>query len=290
MSDMEINPTNFVQVIKGMNAAERKKLTLKKLIEVILEVPEPDDRVKLVDFQISQLQEAMRAVQERTNENDREIATLKQQKVTLEAENVARANEVNLLKREIQTRAENHPAAPPVAVPATDFASKIEHLQDQINEIEQYLRANNIELVGLPPPNAGETHETLIINACNALEGLDVVVRPEDIDISHPLNSRRTDGKPVHVVRFVQRKTKFAILAAKKEAANRLFKFRGSDVYINEHLSKPNRSLFAAAAEKKRTLNFKFLWTKNGVVNMRKDEQSEVITIAKERDFDKLQQ
>ena len=127
------------------------------------------------------------------------------------------------------------------------------------------------------------------MNACNSLVGLSSPVRPEDIDVSHPLKSRRSDAKPVHIVRFVHRKTKFAVLTAKKAEPNRQFKFRNQDVYINEHLNKPNRALFAAAAEKKRNLQYKFLWTKNGVINMRKDENSNIITITKEEDFLKLQ-
>ena len=161
--------------------------------------------------------------------------------------------------------------------------------QIKSNEIEQYLRANNVEIVGLPAPNTGESEETLIVNAINSLGGLPAPIAPEDIDISHSLPSQRRDGKPVHVVRFVHRKNKFAILTAKRAEANRLFKFRNNDVYINEHLNKPNRALFAAANEKKRTLGYRFLWTKSGVVNMRKDEHSEVITITKAKDFEKLQ-
>ena len=148
---------------------------------------------------------------------------------------------------------------------------------------------NNLEFVGLPAPNHGESEETLIINACNDLVGMENnPVRPEDIDISHPLNSQRRDGKPVHIVRFISRKVKYAILTAKKQDANRQFKFRDSDVYINEHLSKPNRALFATATGKKRELGYKFLWTKNGVVHMRKDEAANVITINNENDFQKL--
>ena len=102
----------------------------------------------------------------------------------------------------------------------------------QINDIEQYLRVNNLEVVGLPQPNEGETEETLLVNAFNSLIGIDTTVRPEDIDISHPLNSRRQDGKPVHVVRFLSRKTKESILTAKKREANRQFVFREKDIYI----------------------------------------------------------
>ena len=90
----------------------------------------------------------------------------------------------------------------------------------------------------------------------------------------------------MHVVRFVSRKSKFSILTAKK--SDRQLKFRNEDVYINEHLSKVNRELFAIATERKRTLNYKYLWTKGGIVHMRKEENSPSLTINNEHDLHQL--
>ena len=59
-------------------------------------------------------------------------------------------------------------------------------------------------------------------------------------------------------------------------------------MYVNEHLNKKNRSLFAAAQERKRTLNFKYVWTKSGVVHMRKTDDSDVIVINSAEDIQNL--
>ena len=126
------------------------------------------------------------------------------------------------------------------------------------------------------------------MNALNELDGLEFPVRPEDIDISHPLNSQRKDAKSVHVVRFLSRKTKSMVLTAKKRENNRQFKFRNNDVYINEHLSKHNRALFAAAQEKKRAMNYKYCWTRGGSIFMRKTEDSAVVTISSDIDLNGL--
>ena len=93
------------------------------------------------------------------------------------------------------------------------------------------------------------------------------------------------NGKNVYVVKFISRKTKANILTAKRTLNNRDFKFRGNDVFFNEHLSPTNRSLFATANDKKRTLGYKHLWTRGGTILMRKDDESEVFTIACEQDF-----
>jgi len=75
------------------------------------------------------------------------------------------------------------------------------------------------------------------------------------------------------------------ILAAKKRDANKQFKFRNSDIFINEHLSKQNRSLFATAQEKKKALQYKYCWTKGGTIHMRKTDDSAVVTISSDADF-----
>ena len=282
MADIEITPQNYIQRIKEMTPADRKRLTLKRLIEVILEAPIPDERTRVVDVQLEQLQSMMKNVTDLANQNREEIATLRTENTELKATVGAQTREIAGLKEELQEFMDENEEE-------TGFAAKFVELQDQIDKIEQYLRANNVEMVGLPAPNTGETEETLIVNAINSLNGLPEPIRPEDIDISHPLPTRRRDGKSVHVVRFVHRKNKFAVLAAKRAEENRQFKFRNNDLYINEHLNKPNRTLFATANEKKRALGYKYVWTKSGVVHMRKEENSDVITIKKAADFENLQ-
>ena len=88
------------------------------------------------------------------------------------------------------------------------------------------------------------------LSALNTLKGLNKQITGADIDISHPIPTKRCDNKRVAVVKFVSRKSKFDILSAKK--ANRNLKFRGNYIFINEHLSPVNHTLFASATEKKK--------------------------------------
>ena len=145
------------------------------------------------------------------------------------------------------------------------------------------MRVNNLEVVGLPEASIDEPEEDVLISALNSLAGLEKEIKIEYIDISHPIPTKRRDNKRVVVVKFVSRMTKFDVLSAKKQ--NRNFKYKGNDIFINEHLSPINRTLFAHAAERKKALGFKFVWTKNGVTFMRKNETSQIITISKEEDL-----
>ena len=294
MDDLTVD--NFVEKIKQMDNRERNKLKVPRLIELICELPDRNncDLATLA----SQLTELKASVDNNTKlaaVNKNEIVALNAQNETLVKQNTVLRLEVDVLKthaRECRTREENRPPPPPA--PATEDATidglrkEIVEIQAELNNIQQYLRVNNLEIVGLPEPNENEAEETLIVNALNNLAGIDVPIRHEDIDISHPLPSNRKDGKAVHVVRFISRKTKGMILSAKKQAANKQYKFRNKDVYINEHLSKQNRSLFAKAQGQKTALEYKYCWTRGGVINLRKTDNSQIVTITCEEDLANL--
>ena len=81
------------------------------------------------------------------------------------------------------------------------------------------------------------------------------------------------------MVKFVSRKSKATVLDLKRLPRNRDHKFRNNDIYINEHLTTRNKHLFNLAKDKKRSKNYKFLWTRNGKIFIRKDERSDPITI-----------
>ena len=279
MATMEdLTPLNFVQLIKQMERAERNRITAKRLIDLIVNSPEPDQKIANLEGSLNAFKTMLDHIKDVATENKTEIGALKAANQKLTDENTALKRNIEHLQHHDAGEAENERTK-----------ERISELQDQIHEIEQYLRVNNLEIVGLAQPLQGETEETVIVNALNSLHGLENnPIRHEDIDISHPLKSRRRDGKPVHIVRFISRKKKLEILAAKKREENRQFKFRNEDVFINEHLNPTNRSIFAAAAEKKKNLNYKFLWTKNGVVHMRKTEESGIITIDKIEKLEEL--
>ena len=268
----ELTPANFIERIKNMDNRDRQKLTAKRLIDLILQTHVRDPNIQLAEIRAS-----IDLVTKIATTNQGEIGTLKAENIRLNTENNKLQHETVALRRTIDEMKENQHGNN-----EDNVTNQLKDIRNQINDIEQYLRINNLEVVGLPQPGEGETEEKVLINAFNDLNGIEIVVRPEDIDISHPLNTRRQDGKPVHVVKFISRKTKEAILSAKKREANRQFVFRGNDVFINEHLSKQNRSLFAAAQEKKRTLNYKYCWTRGGNVKLRKTDTSNTINVTSE--------
>ena len=162
-----------------------------------------------------------------------------------------------------------------------NMETSIDEHEKHLNGIEQYLRVNNIEIVGLPEAEVpGAPVEKTIIEILNTLPDLVTPIKSEDIDICHVIPSDRRDKKIVAVCKFVSRKTKLEILEAKKKSRD--FKFKENNIFINEHLSPFNRKLFAAASTKKKELNYRFLWNRQGMIFMRKGEKSPIIKIDSE--------
>ena len=98
----------------------------------------------------------------------------------------------------------------------------------------------------------------------------------------HEVPSRRSDHKRVVVCHFKSRQTKDYILS--KEIKSNLRGYNNGlrveeRIYVNEHLSPENKKTFAMLSKRKRELGYKFLWTKNGICFVRKDESSNVIKI-----------
>jgi hypothetical protein len=59
-------------------------------------------------------------------------------------------------------------------------------------------------------------------------------------------------------------------------------------VYINEHLTKANRILFSKARAAGAQLKFKFVWSSNGTIYMRRSETSSLVRVSSEAVLDKL--
>ncbi|KAH9371933.1 hypothetical protein HPB48_021293 [Haemaphysalis longicornis] len=59
-------------------------------------------------------------------------------------------------------------------------------------------------------------------------------------------------------------------------------------VFVNEHLCPALKKLLGMAIAKKRECQWQFVWTKEGRILAKRDEQSNVIYIQSERDIDMI--
>ncbi|KAH9364895.1 hypothetical protein HPB48_011831 [Haemaphysalis longicornis] len=151
-------------------------------------------------------------------------------------------------------------------------------LSERCDELEQYQRLNNIEVKGAP----AESDPVTVLQKIG--EAVGESIDATDIDICHWVSTPKRGVKNI-VVRFVRRSKRNDVLAKcrkKRVDCSILGCAQKTPLFVNEHLTQKNKALLSAAIQKKKEVGWKFAWTTNGRVLVRRDEDSPVIHIAHE--------
>lgn len=150
-------------------------------------------------------------------------------------------------------------------------------LEERLSDLEQYSRMNDVIISGLKvkPRNflqavngvGGENglmhEETTEEQVASFLKDHDIDVDISSIEACHTLPVKKTKGSkpsksppaiPAIIVRFANRKHKVALL---KQGKN----LKGSNVYINEHLTKRNAEIAWKARDLRRKKKIESTWT-----------------------------
>lgn len=177
----------------------------------------------------------------------------------------------------------------------------ISHRCDEISKsleaFEAYSYQYNIKIVGMPMIAEFEDADTtanLCIKLFHAMGVKEISL--QDIDIAHRVPARRASSQPKAIIcKFVRRLARNKVMAARKNAANlqaNQFGFTSEVplqfVNLYDHLTPRLQSLLFEAKTFSGSNNFKFCWTKNGYVNLRKTDSSEIIKLATQEDLNAL--
>lgn len=131
-------------------------------------------------------------------------------------------------------------------------------------------------------------------------EQIIIEVKTEDISISHRLASdkRMDPGKhdPVIIVKFTRRdirdRDKFypsrKYLHDKTTNDIGITRTTEGKMYITESLTQQNRRLFKKCLEAKGEINYRFIWTTNGRILLRKGESSPTISVMQWNDLQRI--
>ena len=92
---------------------------------------------------------------------------------------------------------------------------------------------------------------------------------------------------PSIIVRFIARKTRNMYSSRKKLKSAEFYDPRIDRVFINENLTSRKKHLLAQANQKRKDLHWKCLWTNNGRIHLR-NENDPVITIQTEDDLHRI--
>lgn len=159
--------------------------------------------------------------------------------------------------------------------------------ETRITNSEQYSRNRNVEIKGIEEGSNENLHEIL----CQMGTTLNEPITASDIDVCHRVKTKNDASCSNIVVQFKSRSKRDAfLLKARKTRLSTSDIGRSTDkpVFVNEHLCPNLKRLLGMAISKKKACEWKFVWTRDGKIFARKDEQSKVVRVHCESDIAKI--
>lgn len=161
-------------------------------------------------------------------------------------------------------------------------------LTEKVADLEQYSRMNNVEIKGVPCTQG----EDCVAIMQTIGEKIECPLEPLDIDVVHRVPTRLENRKNI-IARFCSRAKKSEFISQARKAKLCLSDIGvlaspDTPVYINDHLTPGNKTLFAKALTLKKEKKWMFLWTDNCQIKARKTTDSKVLRIRKESDLSKI--
>lgn len=175
----------------------------------------------------------------------------------------------------------------------------ISELKYENNLQDQFSRQNNLEISGVPSKK-GENLHSILNDLCQIVN---FKLTETDVDTIHRVRPFRRagagsdDNQPTRpssiIVRFTQRRRKDQLIAAVRArrgvtTADIGLPGPASNLFVNDHLTPTNKLLLKRARELKAELNYSYLWVKDSKILMRKNDNSNIIRIAKDTDLLKV--
>lgn len=167
---------------------------------------------------------------------------------------------------------------------------KVKSMTIAMEDLDQYSRNKNIQIDGVPEEK-GENLRELVMDIGKKV---DVDLDAKEIDVIHRIpskNEKNTRSSPI-VVQFTTRQLREKILAGvrKSKITTKDLKKTGEEriVYVNEHLTRAKKQIMFEGRKLKFEKGYKFLWSRNGKIMIRKDEQSKVIELQNLEDLRKI--
>ena len=166
---------------------------------------------------------------------------------------------------------------------------------EKLDAVEQYGRRQNLEIKGVPIVYGEDTNKIVV----EVAKSLNVDISTDDISTSHRLpvstKSEKNDDStstPI-IVRFVSRDVRNKIYANRKltrQLDMKKFGIKGTTkLFINENLTLLRKRLFWKTKQKVKEAGYKYIWTSNGNIFVRKVDEANPIAVNSEKDLNLIQ-
>lgn len=178
---------------------------------------------------------------------------------------------------------------------------KIDQLENRLSDLEQYTRLNDVIITGLPTKprsyagaarsgvvtrgsEPSDQEDTVQQQVIEFLQKKHISINENDIEACHPLSQKDKSRPAVIIMRFANRKFKTNLLRQ-----GRMLK--GSNVYLNEHLTKTNADIAKRARFLRREEKIQATWSSNCKIYIKLNgtpEQARVVMVRRLDELDKF--
>ena len=167
---------------------------------------------------------------------------------------------------------------------------QLDALNRQVLDLDQYHRRMNLEITGIPEKK-DENAEKIVLQVAQMVNPN---ISVSDIDIAHRLGKPRDGDRPRPIiVRFSNRRSRNAVYDERRKLKNLSLRDLGyqhgnGKIFVNENLIPSTRELLGEVNKARKNLGFKFLWTYNGKIFVKKNEAAFPIIINSKDDICKM--
>ena len=178
------------------------------------------------------------------------------------------------------------------------LTARQDSIEFQLDRLEQYGRRENLEIHGVPVAQNENTNQIVK----NVASLLNVQLDNSHISTSHrmPVSEKSAKLRPKEnnnkhppiIVRFSNRDKRNELFAKRKmlkmNRTNTNSAFNHLHVSLQENLTAYRKMLYNEAKNAQHALNFKFLWTSQGQIRMRRNSDSSVLNVNSLSDLTRL--
>lgn len=168
--------------------------------------------------------------------------------------------------------------------------SRIRQLEDIVERNEKDKIKTNIIVTGIEQKNGKEENLADVVD--KMFRALNIKIEKSDV-VACKRKEVNGDCPPI-IVTLMSKEKKEKILEARKAAGSIKTKEcglagRNNEIYINEQLSPHTANLFYHSRQTKKEKNYKYVWTRDGNIYIKKSDTSRKIKISNIDDLTSLQ-
>ena len=162
-------------------------------------------------------------------------------------------------------------------------------LEKEHHDLQQYLRRNNVKILGLPDIFTGDRLTEKVVELCN---DVGVMIEVRGIEACHRLFQKESNNQlPKRTIaKFVNRGFAEDLLSKRNISStldlNKLGFPRGTQIYFNANLCGYYKKLWGICKELKNSGPIKYLWETSGNIKNRLDSGTAVIKVLHQRDLE----